>query len=262
MKLFGFLISFFIVNVSTKLAFYKKMVLVTNEHIKLASDKNNFTIGQQRVANGLEHVILQLVDTIDPKNTHRDSVIFILNNMFAVLVWDFKEDLGVLAEHQQSIQYKIENYLKIDIPKVTNQDFYTLDLEQLGEERRSYTRIALNNILNRLIDSEKIASNLTSRIEERTVNPTKVKQKQIAQIVDSKRKVPLLLICRLLAVFISTKFPKLPITVVHDQPGIQACYLYDKFKTCQAYRDINRVWWIVNCENFNVTIRPLNLELL
>ncbi|XP_050435724.1 uncharacterized protein LOC126842659 isoform X4 [Adelges cooleyi] len=241
MKLFGFLISFFIVNVSTKLAFYKKMVLVTNEHIKLASDKNNFTIGQQRVANGLEHVILQLVDTIDPKNTHRDSV---------------------LAEHQQSIQYKIENYLKIDIPKVTNQDFYTLDLEQLGEERRSYTRIALNNILNRLIDSEKIASNLTSRIEERTVNPTKVKQKQIAQIVDSKRKVPLLLICRLLAVFISTKFPKLPITVVHDQPGIQACYLYDKFKTCQAYRDINRVWWIVNCENFNVTIRPLNLELL
>ncbi|XP_050423667.1 uncharacterized protein LOC126835245 isoform X2 [Adelges cooleyi] len=199
MKLFWFLISCVFVNISTyDINDYKRDMAITNEHIKLASDM--FIITDNFNECGLEHIIKNIIG----------------NNNYSLdtpHLGDFEESVRDQTVLREKIQYE----LYIPVPEVPEQNYKTLTLIHLGDQRRKYTRPVLINIFHQVI-------------------------------VGFKEQFPSVWICRLIALFTSTKFPMSYVRDIHTGPN--KCTTYDGF-SLQTYRQIEGEWYhFVNNINF------------
>ncbi|XP_050423014.1 uncharacterized protein LOC126834855 [Adelges cooleyi] len=217
MKLFCFLTSLIFVNVSTDdLMDYQTNIAITNAHIKLASEK--IIVGDGFVESGLEQVI---------KNIIEDDTSYslgVMNNIIAVPETPHLNDFQESARHQSILREKIEKELDIPVPKVSvvlESDFRRLTLINLGSKRRDLTKEAIINIWNQ-------------------------------DVVGSEEQFSSLWICRLIALFMSTKFPLSYVRDIQFDPD--TCIIYDGviYKT---YKKIEDEWWI-----FTGNVNWLKLE--
>ncbi|XP_050423686.1 uncharacterized protein LOC126835245 isoform X4 [Adelges cooleyi] len=180
MKLFWFLISCVFVNISTyDINDYKRDMAITS---------------------GLEHIIKNIIG----------------NNNYSLdtpHLGDFEESVRDQTVLREKIQYE----LYIPVPEVPEQNYKTLTLIHLGDQRRKYTRPVLINIFHQVI-------------------------------VGFKEQFPSVWICRLIALFTSTKFPMSYVRDIHTGPN--KCTTYDGF-SLQTYRQIEGEWYhFVNNINF------------
>ncbi|XP_050441130.1 uncharacterized protein LOC126845990 isoform X2 [Adelges cooleyi] len=255
MKLYCFLISFVFANISAfyDLTCYKRKVLVTNKTIELAYNMNN-TIGDVET-NGLEQVIQTIVDNEDkyclgkmnlmiavPEHIHIASTIPGLKPL------NIKEKS---TYYQCRMSLEIEHVLNIPVPQIIeNQNFGDLDLTELAEERRRLTGTALKNIIRRALDFEY----LINLIEERRVNPTGTVRNRITSASDSYAhgvcyQCTVLRMCRLIALFMSTKFPTSYIQNLETGSN-RTCTIWDG-NTHKTYRKVDGKWWQVSVNDIN-----------
>ncbi|XP_050433844.1 uncharacterized protein LOC126841392 isoform X6 [Adelges cooleyi] len=233
MKLFCFFISFVIVNVSTQLTKYTMEVLITNEHIKLAYNKKNITV---------ENIIF--------------SRIWYYNNIIAVpefYTFKYPYDLDEYVQFQKNMQDKITTLLEIPVPAITEQRFSDPDtwLRRLGEERRRYTAEVLKSIMNPYLDSK----HLTELILEREIHPTNALNNRIARL---EYKVPILRMCRLIALVLAVNIPPDFMRTLHRNDEDRLCILSnykspDKF----AFRQMDGIWWQVEFKKLDNKILKL-----
>ncbi|XP_050443647.1 uncharacterized protein LOC126847456 isoform X2 [Adelges cooleyi] len=257
MKLFWFLTSIVFVDVSTDdLTDYKREVIITNAHIEQAYYKNNFTVGDKTDTNGLEHVIINIIDTKEYDTCFAGMII--MNIMIAVPEhYAYISDL----EGAKDIQIAMQNEIKrIDVPEVSDQTlakFDNIDLEQLGEERRRLTGKALKNMMIHALDFE----NMTGLIEKRKIFPTELVKNRIVRYADSRiQESPLLRMCRLIALFMTTKTPTAFIKSVLTGSK-RTCCLTDVLTTSKTYREIDGVWWQVSTNAIDDRLQLLKKEL-
>ncbi|XP_050425000.1 uncharacterized protein LOC126836057 [Adelges cooleyi] len=210
MKLFFLLISLAFVNVSTyyDIINYKQDVVITNEHIKLAFKKEVIKVNS--VANGLEHVIEQIIG-------NDEYTLGMMINMIALPEYPYHSEIEVCKEIQIFMREEIQNELKIDVPKVPNQNFKELNLDDLGNERRKLTGKALTNIWNKAI------------------------------VGSDKDEESYSYMCYMIAVFMSTKFPLSYKRDIRIEPD-GTCTMYDGV-TKKTYKKYIGKWWQVigNC---------------
>ncbi|XP_050424300.1 uncharacterized protein LOC126835634 [Adelges cooleyi] len=247
------LVVFATVSAFHDLTFYKKLVAIANATINLAYNKR-ITIGDNIESNGLEQVIKMIVD-----NEHRYNL-GTMNLMIAVPEkinigyglpdYENREVMENFTYYQAILTKRIKTLLDIDGPTIDEeQKFEDLDLKQLAEERRSLTGIALKNIIRRAIDFE----NLANFVEERRINPTQTLKIKIADRY--KHRVSLSGMCRLIALLMSTKFPRSCI-IEYKTDFISTCTLWDG-TTKYIYREIESTWWQVNVNNINNNVKLL-----
>ncbi|XP_050425330.1 uncharacterized protein LOC126836184 isoform X2 [Adelges cooleyi] len=229
MKLFCFLISFVIANVSTyDLAEYKKYTAITNAHIVLANNLNDCYVGDNLIANGLEHVIKKIVNS---NNYSLDT----MNRMIAVPEQAYIGIMNVSIAIQISMQEEIKRELIIA-------DFTNLTLTELAERRRRLTENALKNILRRALDFDNL-ENLATLIEGRRFVYTESLKNKIMRVLNRREQhIPFLPMCCFMALFMSTKFPTSFIRVI-EIGSYDTCVLKEKKTSYKSYREIDGVWW-------------------
>ncbi|XP_050435304.1 uncharacterized protein LOC126842387 [Adelges cooleyi] len=263
MKLFCFLTSFVFVNVSTdQLTDYKREVIITNAHIELAYNMNNITVGNKIVANGLEHVIKQIVVDVDYEANilgFQLSDIVFENIMFTVPeCFEYLYILEEAIEIQKALQKVITDELGIAVPNIQNQNFGDLVLSQLGKERRRITLMALSNMLSHALGF----GNMTHLIEQRRMHTTGgIKNRIVRTVADiHNQELSILGMCRLIALFISTNLPTSYIKNLKTGDK-KTCFLYDKITEYKIYRDFDGVWWQVNDNDIDDKLQPLMDQL-
>ncbi|XP_050443286.1 uncharacterized protein LOC126847198 isoform X12 [Adelges cooleyi] len=242
MKFVCFFITLVVENISAfDEAAYKKEVFITNQMIELAYNKNDLTIGQHSEANGLEYVIEEIVNDVEYYNS------FAQINLMTAL---------------PDIVY----------PKVPySEGFRSLNLTTLGEQRRPFVKQALENILRRklgpmydqfilqleirdTLNSERL--NLTTLTEGRRVTGTSIESSirhvlgtDIADVNQDQTRsvhgVSLLRICRLMGLYLSTRFPTSYIKDLWVDPMIMTCTL-DEGDIQRRFKQINGVWWQIS----------------
>ncbi|XP_050443642.1 uncharacterized protein LOC126847455 [Adelges cooleyi] len=264
MKVFCFFISFVFVHVATdELMDYKREVFITNAHIELAYNMKKITVGNKVIANGLEHVITKIVD-IEDHDMLRDldlqrAEVVLMSIMIAVPeYYAYLYDLDEAIYIQRAMQDEISSKLGIAVPEVTDQIFEKLVLTQLGEDRRRFTGKALKDMMNNAITNY---GNLTGHVEERRINPTKALiRKMVRSVYSRKQDDPLLWMCRLIALFMSTKFPTSFIKNIKTGDK-KTCFLEDEITASKTYREINGVWWQVNVNDIEDKLQLLKEQL-
>ncbi|XP_050434914.1 uncharacterized protein LOC126842086 isoform X2 [Adelges cooleyi] len=150
MKLIGFFVPFILVNVSADVfeADYRKQVLVTNVSIMEA--------GTDR----LERIIEEMVNEVNHFDTFGKLNFMIaapdkLNilNCIPVSDWRPMSYIDKLIDYQEVMGWKIRRAFRMTNPNINNnQDFGSLDLTTLAQDRRDVTGPALKNIINRVLD--------------------------------------------------------------------------------------------------------------
>ncbi|XP_050423990.1 uncharacterized protein LOC126835442 isoform X6 [Adelges cooleyi] len=244
MKLFCYLISFVFVNVSTYiLTGYKRDILITNAYIKLANDMHNVLFEDNFATNGLEHVIKIIIE---------DDQIYslgVMYNMITVPEYPYDNDLLVSSNIQETLQRLIKDELNIAVPLIDEtQAFEILNMLILGTARRRITGIALKHILSRAIDFE----NVTKLMEERRLVGTETlnMNNRITRALSGFRPgITLLQICRLIALFMSAKFPALPPTDIHIDSDMYTCTLMNGITEDQKFRKIEGKWYEVDVDD-------------
>ncbi|XP_050423985.1 uncharacterized protein LOC126835442 isoform X2 [Adelges cooleyi] len=254
MKLFCYLISFVFVNVSTYiLTGYKRDILITNAYIKLANDMHNVLFEDNFATNGLEHVIKIIIE---------DDQIYslgVMYNMITVPEYPYDNDLLVSSNIQETLQRLIKDELNIAVPlidetqgianrKNRRKTFEILNMLILGTARRRITGIALKHILSRAIDFE----NVTKLMEERRLVGTETlnMNNRITRALSGFRPgITLLQICRLIALFMSAKFPALPPTDIHIDSDMYTCTLMNGITEDQKFRKIEGKWYEVDVDD-------------
>ncbi|XP_050443284.1 uncharacterized protein LOC126847198 isoform X10 [Adelges cooleyi] len=259
MKFVCFFITLVVENISAfDEAAYKKEVFITNQMIELAYNKNDLTIGQHSEANGLEYVIEEIVNDVEYYNSFAQ-----INLMTA---------LPACKQYQTIIKHEIESILNIVYPKVPySEGFRSLNLTTLGEQRRPFVKQALENILRRklgpmydqfilqleirdTLNSERL--NLTTLTEGRRVTGTSIESSirhvlgtDIADVNQDQTRsvhgVSLLRICRLMGLYLSTRFPTSYIKDLWVDPMIMTCTL-DEGDIQRRFKQINGVWWQIS----------------
>ncbi|XP_050423539.1 uncharacterized protein LOC126835197 isoform X3 [Adelges cooleyi] len=240
MKIYSFLISFIFVNVSstTTEMDYMKDVAITNAHIELAFNMNNFTIKNIIVLNGLEHVIKKII-----KN--EEYFLGFLNTMLVVPEYpSFGLNWGALMLLQKDVRDEIQLELNIPVPEVPDENFSKLVLEELGAKRRKFTGIALKNMLNRIIRKPENVTNLIN--ERRHLGTDTFENKIIRALAGPEKKLSLSCMCHLIALFMSTKSPESHIKHIQINPDDTCTLKDDNFdrenKTYKTYGQIEGQW--------------------
>ncbi|XP_050423531.1 uncharacterized protein LOC126835194 isoform X5 [Adelges cooleyi] len=256
MKLYSFLISFAFVNVSsiTNEMDYIKEVVITNAHIELAYNMNNIAIKDKVVLNGLEHVIKKTI-------ANKQNLLEEINNLFAVPEFPtFCHDWSALTEFQKNLQDVIQLELNIPVPQVPDINFRRLVLKDLGVKRREFTRIALKNILNRIINYKK-RENVSHLINvRRQLGTNTLKNKISRALAEPENEISLRSMCHLIALFMSTKYPESHIKYIQINSDC-TCTLKDDYcnrgSAYKTYGQIEGQW----CQVIGNEVQPLK-ELL
>ncbi|XP_050443651.1 uncharacterized protein LOC126847458 isoform X2 [Adelges cooleyi] len=224
MNLSRFLLSFVFLHVSTNHLNYKREVLITNVHIELAYNMNNFTVGNKIIAKYYAYLYIS-----------QEAI-----------------------EIQKALQSIITTELGIGVPAVPDQIFEELVLTQLGKERRRFTGKALKDLMSHLLTN---VDNLTALVEVRRINPTvALNRRMVRSSNSSKPEGSLLWMCRLLGLFTSTKFPISFIKNINTGHK-KTCFLEDEITANKIYREINGVWWQVNVNNIEDKLQLLEKQL-
>ncbi|XP_050431232.1 uncharacterized protein LOC126839856 [Adelges cooleyi] len=277
MKLFYFYITLILVNVSADddEATYTKHVFLTNAAIELAYNKNDLNVGDNSEANGLEHVIEKMVNNTPSFHNEDFYLCFAkINFMIALpdqtdIVFEIPEmpHLGPLQKcgyYQHIMQQEIRNTLTldIDIPEADEvQDFGSLDLTTLAEQRRGHVKQALKNIFRRVFadDIKDFRSlNLTALAEGRRVTGTSLEniiRRRVSDgsVLSHKHIVSLLRMCRMIALYMSIKFPtSYTKDLLIDFIG-RTCKLGDGI-TEKIYKKIDGLWWQIGRDNGTVQL--------
>ncbi|XP_050433812.1 uncharacterized protein LOC126841392 isoform X2 [Adelges cooleyi] len=222
------------------------------EHIKLAYNKKNITVENIIFSNGFEYVVSNFVDDeFDPY-----LGIWYYNNIIAVpefYTFKYPYDLDEYVQFQKNMQDKITTLLEIPVPAITEQRFSDPDtwLRRLGEERRRYTAEVLKSIMNPYLDSK----HLTELILEREIHPTNALNNRIARL---EYKVPILRMCRLIALVLAVNIPPDFMRTLHRNDEDRLCILSnykspDKF----AFRQMDGIWWQVEFKKLDNKILKL-----
>ncbi|XP_050419937.1 uncharacterized protein LOC126832928 [Adelges cooleyi] len=141
------------------------------------------------------------------KNIIGDDITYGLGailNMIAIPDTPYKEDFEESARNQTALREKIQSELDIQLPPVPS-GLTPLPLKELGIRRRKYTIQALRNIFSQVVEAQ--------------LSP--------------------LWLCRLTALFVSTKFPMAYIRDIQTGPNV--CFTYDGV-AADAYRKIGGEW--------------------
>ncbi|XP_050434915.1 uncharacterized protein LOC126842086 isoform X3 [Adelges cooleyi] len=192
MKLIGFFVPFILVNVSADVfeADYRKQVLVTNVSIMEAgTGKLNFMIAV-------------------PEQ---------LNTTICIPISDLRPIpiLDKLLDYQDFMGWKIRRTLKMKYPNIeNNQDFGSLDLTTLAQDRRDVTGPALKNIINRLLDGP---------------------------VQDIPNNAAIKRMCTLIGLYMSAEFPTSYIKRIHIDLSNRTCTLLDG-TTEKIYSKNGGVW--------------------
>ncbi|XP_050443281.1 uncharacterized protein LOC126847198 isoform X7 [Adelges cooleyi] len=274
MNLSCILITFVLVNVSaTDEAIYKMEVFITNEMIEFAYNKNDLIVEEYSGANGLEYVIEKIVNDeasfakinlmiaipgnnitgIDPELEHLHACLILLK----------------CKQYQNIMQNVIGSTLDIAYPVVPyGQDLRRLNLTTLGGQRRHYVKKALKNIFKRKLGSmydqfifqlkirdtsNRKRLNLSTLIERRRVTGTSIESSirhvlgtDIADVnqdqIRSVHGVSLLRMCRLMGIYLSTRFPTSYIRQLWIDPINMTCTL-DEGDIQRRFKQTNGVWW-------------------
>ncbi|XP_050443282.1 uncharacterized protein LOC126847198 isoform X8 [Adelges cooleyi] len=264
MKFVCFFITLVVENISAfDEAAYKKEVFITNQMIELAYNKNDLTIGQHSEANGLEYVIEEIVNDVEYYNS------FAQINLMTAL--PDKTDIVLLIPAMKYLDGRLIMN-NIVYPKVPySEGFRSLNLTTLGEQRRPFVKQALENILRRklgpmydqfilqleirdTLNSERL--NLTTLTEGRRVTGTSIESSirhvlgtDIADVNQDQTRsvhgVSLLRICRLMGLYLSTRFPTSYIKDLWVDPMIMTCTL-DEGDIQRRFKQINGVWWQIS----------------
>ncbi|XP_050443276.1 uncharacterized protein LOC126847198 isoform X4 [Adelges cooleyi] len=281
MKLFYFFIPLVLVYVSaTDEERYKMEVFITNEMIELAYNKNDLIVEEYSGANGLEYVIENMVNDENDYNSfakinfmiaipdETDIVILIpgLEYLHARLI------MTKCRRYQNDMQHELGITLNIGFPEFPyGKDFKSMNLTILGEERRHFVKQALQNIFKRklgpmydqfilqleirdTLNSEHL--NLTTLTEGRRVTGTSIESSirhvlgtDIADVNQDQTRsvhgVSLLRICRLMGLYLSTRFPTSYIKDLWVDPMIMTCTL-DEGDIQRRFKQINGVWWQIS----------------
>ncbi|XP_050425332.1 uncharacterized protein LOC126836183 [Adelges cooleyi] len=255
MNIFSFLISFVFLKVSTyNIINYMQDLVITNEYIEVAYSMNNITTKDNVVvANGLEHVIKQIV-----KKSQQGSL-GVLNNMFTQPDYRLDNDWNVCKEKQTALRDEIQNELEIAVPQIEDKNFRKFNLKSLAAKRRSTTTKALKNILDRAINYDTF-----NLIHESILLDTEAFENRITQtLAGPEEEISLLMMCHLIALFMNTKscdcsWFYIKETEAHSD---DTCYmLYNDGSTTKTYRKIEGQWCEVNIHtNF---LQPLKEQLL
>ncbi|XP_050443283.1 uncharacterized protein LOC126847198 isoform X9 [Adelges cooleyi] len=264
MKFVCFFITLVVENISAfDEAAYKKEVFITNQMIELAYNKNDLTIGQHSEANGLEYVIEEIVNDVEYYNSFaqinlmtalpdKTDIVLLIP---AMKYLDGRLIMNTCKQYQTIIKHEIESILNIVYPKVPySEGFRSLNLTTLGEQRRPFVKQALENILRRKLDSERL--NLTTLTEGRRVTGTSIESSirhvlgtDIADVNQDQTRsvhgVSLLRICRLMGLYLSTRFPTSYIKDLWVDPMIMTCTL-DEGDIQRRFKQINGVWWQIS----------------
>ncbi|XP_050423950.1 uncharacterized protein LOC126835415 [Adelges cooleyi] len=201
MKLFCFLTSLIFVNVSTDdLMDYQTNIAITNAHIQRAFGTN--IVGPNFIESVLEQVIKSI---IEDDNTYSLGAIL---NMIAIPDTPLENDFEESAIHQTVLREIIENEHEIEVPEVPESDYRRLTLKDLGNRRRAYTKRALKNIFH-------------------------------MDVVGSQEEFSELWVCRLIALFMSAKFP---MSYIRDiETDTDECMTFDGFST-ETYKRVMGEW--------------------
>ncbi|XP_050443272.1 uncharacterized protein LOC126847198 isoform X1 [Adelges cooleyi] len=281
MKFVCFFITLVVENISAfDEAAYKKEVFITNQMIELAYNKNDLTIGQHSEANGLEYVIEEIVNDVEYYNSFaqinlmtalpdKTDIVLLIP---AMKYLDGRLIMNTCKQYQTIIKHEIESILNIVYPKVPySEGFRSLNLTTLGEQRRPFVKQALENILRRklgpmydqfilqleirdTLNSERL--NLTTLTEGRRVTGTSIESSirhvlgtDIADVNQDQTRsvhgVSLLRICRLMGLYLSTRFPTSYIKDLWVDPMIMTCTL-DEGDIQRRFKQINGVWWQIS----------------
>ncbi|XP_050442591.1 uncharacterized protein LOC126846828 isoform X2 [Adelges cooleyi] len=147
------------------------------------------------------------------------------------------------------------NSFDIAIPDADEgQDFGSLDLTILADQRRGLVKTALKNIFRRII-----GFNLASLIEERRVTGRSPKNIIERRVFDGPvSDVSLFQMCRLMGLYMSTQFPTSYIKEIWIDPIINTCTLDDGI-TQKRFKKMNGEWWQISPDDD--TVRPLEEHL-
>ncbi|XP_050442590.1 uncharacterized protein LOC126846828 isoform X1 [Adelges cooleyi] len=164
------------------------------------------------------------------------------------------------------------NSFDIAIPDADEgQDFGSLDLTILADQRRGLVKTALKNIFRRIIGTmyyqllmklergDTLGFNLASLIEERRVTGRSPKNIIERRVFDGPvSDVSLFQMCRLMGLYMSTQFPTSYIKEIWIDPIINTCTLDDGI-TQKRFKKMNGEWWQISPDDD--TVRPLEEHL-
>ncbi|XP_050443264.1 uncharacterized protein LOC126847194 [Adelges cooleyi] len=302
MKLFCFLTTFVLVNVlANDEVTYKKVVFFTNAAIELAYNTNELIEGDNFVTNGLEYVIEKMVNDEDsyksfakinlmmavPDKTdlvnHIPSLVpffpmhmlgmqyqlFVRQEIRDTLGMEYLSPIKKCINYQNYMQQEIKDTLEIDFPEADeSQDFGSLDLTILANQRRRLVKTAIKKIFRRVIGTmfdqfflelevrdtlNLVGSNLATLIEERRATGTSlentIRQRVLGtenpEVVEDQngsiRDCPLLRFCRLMGLYMSTQLPTLYIKKIWIDSNENTCTL-DDGTIERKFKKINGVW--------------------
>ncbi|XP_050425054.1 uncharacterized protein LOC126836076 isoform X2 [Adelges cooleyi] len=144
MKLFWFLVSCVIVDVSTDelLREYKKSVSITTNLIYDVSRMN--IIRNHVTRNGLEYVIEKIVE-------NSSFTLEMMNNMFAVPDFHYLRDWNICKDIQEALRRQMTIHLSFRYDEVPDPNFEAYTLVELAAQRRSITLEPLKRLWNRAI---------------------------------------------------------------------------------------------------------------
>ncbi|XP_050443288.1 uncharacterized protein LOC126847198 isoform X14 [Adelges cooleyi] len=234
MKFVCFFITLVVENISAfDEAAYKKEVFITNQMIELAYNKNDLTIGQHSEANGLEYVIEEIVNDVEYYNSFaqinlmtalpdKTDIVLLIP---AMKYLDGRLIMNTCKQYQTIIKHEIESILNIVYPKVPySEDSERLNLTTLTEGRR-VTGTSIESSIRHVLGTD-IAD---------------VNQDQTRSV----HGVSLLRICRLMGLYLSTRFPTSYIKDLWVDPMIMTCTL-DEGDIQRRFKQINGVWWQIS----------------
>ncbi|XP_050443287.1 uncharacterized protein LOC126847198 isoform X13 [Adelges cooleyi] len=234
MKFVCFFITLVVENISAfDEAAYKKEVFITNQMIELAYNKNDLTIGQHSEANGLEYVIEEIVNDVEYYNS------FAQINLMTAL--PDKTDIVLLIPAMKYLDGRLIMN-NIVYPKVPY------------SEGPMYDQFILQLEIRDTLNSERL--NLTTLTEGRRVTGTSIESSirhvlgtDIADVNQDQTRsvhgVSLLRICRLMGLYLSTRFPTSYIKDLWVDPMIMTCTL-DEGDIQRRFKQINGVWWQIS----------------
>ncbi|XP_050439859.1 uncharacterized protein LOC126845262 isoform X3 [Adelges cooleyi] len=262
MQFFCFLTLFVLVKATANEASCKREVFLANEMIQLAYNKNDFIVGNNSRTNGLEHVIENMVNDEKYYESFAEMNMMIASpDKFCLL----KHIPGMEGQHpftrcvfyQDMMQFDIHSTLKIDRAIAAfGQNFGSLDLKDLADQRRSLVKTALKNIFKRKLgpmynqfmteleirDTKNlVGSNLATLAEKRRGNGTSLESKirrrvgnDNPKVVEDQNRSPLHVflsrLCRLTGLYMSTQFPNPCIQELSIDAHNYTCTLKDGSK--------------------------------
>ncbi|XP_050424638.1 uncharacterized protein LOC126835840 [Adelges cooleyi] len=155
----------------------------------------------------------------------------ILNNMFATPeLADLEINSEKFINIQKAIQSAIDEIIPVILPETSNIDFVTMDLVQLGNKRRHFTRNALRKIIIRILIGKEPGINLDGT-------------------------------CCLIGLFMSTKYPVFHTTTTKTGDR-STCTLTKQNDSNTVYRSFNGEFFEVDPGNVDIRKNYLVLQLL